>query len=262
VPDPRCQTPGSYYASSQATPTSFRPKPVFYLPLLAPYLVLAAVAWWRVRAERRSELGMLAWTWAAVHLAVLAASLVLGRAAAYPRHLTFVQPLAACWVAVGLVEAARRLPVRLGQAAAAGVVWLLSVQGPALANMQSDPRYQSYRYDLAAQFVRSHFRAGDAVVYVPDGTFLAFEYYFRPGGKRLEVRVEPRTYGDAEWIALFRKALEPLGPEDGRVWVVATAPGPPAGESALASALRERGYDLLGHRSFPGLRVTLAARRR
>lgn len=255
---------GGYWPGTFTYHTSFRLPAVQYVPLLAPYLLFGAAAT-RAREEPeegRAALGLLAWTWAVVHVGVLAVSVLLGWVAAYPRHLVFVQPLAACLVGVGVVRASRLLP--FPQAAVVGLasVWLLTLQAPAVAAMQSDPRYQTYRYDRAAQFVRAGYRPGDAVLYVPDGTALAFEYYFRPPGRRVEVRVEPRAYRAEEWGQLFRDSVRELGAKDHRVWVVTTSPAPPAGEAALRSVLRDRGYELVAERVFPGLRVALAIRRR
>lgn len=252
---------GGYWPETFTYHTSYRPDPLRLVPLVAPYLLFAAIATCSVRAEAGRRLGLLAWMWGMVHGGVLLASLGLGWAAAYPRHLAFVQPLAACWIAVGVVEAVRLLPVRPRVAVVGAAAWLLSIQVPAVEALQSG-RYETYRYDLAARFVAAAYRPGDAVVYVPDGTSLAFEYYFRPAGKRMEVPVEPRPYRPEEWPPLFRDALRRLRPEDARVWVVTTAPAPPAGEAALRSALREAGYQMVGDRVFPGLKVSLAVRRR
>lgn len=255
------QTFGGYWPDTFTYHTSFRPDPLRLVPLVAPYLLFAAAATQALRSRRTDGLSLSAWTWGAVHGGVLLVSLVLGWVAAYPRHLVFVQPLAACWVAAGLVEAVRMLPVRPSVALVGAAAWLLSLQGSAVGALQSG-RYETYRYDLAARFVAAAYRPGDAVVYVPDGTSLAFEYYFRPPGKRLEVDVEPRPYRREEWLPLFREALHALGPQDRRVWVVTTSPAPPLGEAALRLALTEAGYEVVGDRAFPGLKVSLVVRQR
>lgn len=252
---------GGYWPETFTYHTSFRGPVFLYVPLLIPYVGFAA-ATAGLRCWRSCDgLRVVGWTWTTVHVAILCLSFALGWAAAYPRHLAFLQPLAACWVAVGLVEVSRTFRLR-SLAAALGLLWILSLQGPALAAMQSDPRYQSYRYDLAAQFVRSSFRPGDAVVYVPDGTSLAFEYYFQPPGRRLEIRVEPRRYRPEEWGPLFDRGLRGFSGREQRVWIVTTAPAPPAGEVALRTALEEQGYEVVGDRVFAGLKVSLAVRKR
>jgi len=252
---------GGYWPDTFTYHTSFRGSVFLYVPLLVPYGLFAAATVALAGRERSEGLRLVRWTWMTAFVAILGLSLAMGWAAAYPRHLTFLQPLAACWVAVGLVELSRALRLR-SRAAGLGVLWLLSLQGPALVAMQSDPRYQSYRYDLAARFVQSAFRAGDAVVYVPGGTSLAFEYYFRPPGPRVEVRIQPRPYRPEEWRPRFDRGLRALVGQVQRVWTVTTAPAPPAAEAALKEALGARGYRVVGERAFPGLKVSLAVRAR
>ncbi len=113
--------------------------------------------------------------------------MVRGGVAAYPRHLVFLEPFAAILlVATGIVTLLTAFAAARKGLLALLVCLLVAAFGyPAVA--QTNPAYQLYRYDLAADFVKARYMPSDAVVYYPAGTDLAFRHYFSPPGEQIAV---------------------------------------------------------------------------
>ena len=233
----------------------------YYGILLFPFLALATAglsALGRIDRPGRS-LVLLSWT---VPLGVVVAgSLATGYVAAYAYHLNFLQPFMALVVGAGVVRlrdevaAAPRAVVIVGAA-----LIVAAFIAPAVDNLQTNPAYQAYRYDQAARFVRTQYRPGDAVVFIPLGTYRGFGFYFAPPGKRLGVPVTAQTFNREALRKPIAQLAAQLGPQDTRVWLVYTLPLPEGTLEDLLLAIEARGYRRTAISDFRGVFVGLLVR--
>ena len=214
------------------------------LLLLLPFvglLGLGIAALGRVNAPARL---LVLLSWGGPLLLVVCASFARGVIAAYPRHLVFLEPFAAMLLAGAIVEVWRRLsaiPLRPAVVPAAACLLLAAFGYPAVA--QFNPATQYYHYDLAAGLVQSHYQRGDAVVYFPAGTQLAFRYYFAPPGPEVRVVADRHAWSRAAFQPAIQTAADAAAAGGaGRIWLVYSLPWPKGSLSDLVRALEERGY--------------------
>ena len=245
---------GNYHAIGVGLPFTYA------LLLLVPFLALMGVgiaAFGQADKAARLLIGL---CWACPLVLVMLASVAQGGIAAFPRHLVFLEPFAALLLAGGIVQ------VWYATAAAPGVVrpllgcLLIAAFGyPAMA--QFNPVSQYYRYDLAAGFVQARYRPGDALVYFPAGTDLAFRYYFSPPGPQIHVLTERDRWSRAALQPAIRKAADSVAvPRIDRVWLIYSLPWPRGSLSDLVQAVTEKNYRAGPSWDFRGLWVTLLTR--
>ena len=100
-----------------------------------------------------------------------------------------------------------------------------------------------YRWDLAAQLIRTEIRPGDILVYFPGVMSEPLAYYYQPHAP--QVFVTPSSHGWTERdvepgikdaIGLIVKGSYP------RVWMVFSTPWPPGSLEAFVSELKQAGY--------------------
>jgi len=213
--------------------------------------------------SHRNAAWLVASCWAIPLIAAFAVSFLLGKVAAYTYHLTYVQPFAAVLAAGSMVrlwstgEVTRRRLFSLGAA-----VILLSYSAAGASAVWRDPRYQPFRPDLVAGYLRRLSREDDTVVYMPQGMRRAVELYYVPPARVAEIR-----FGLAAWVrgdiqGSVIAAREALANARSRVWVVAGYPLPPGVVEEVAKAARELGYVLGPVAKFGGVRVGLLVKRR
>lgn len=207
--------------------------------LLCGLLALGAGALGRINRAGRQ---LIALSWMGSLVLLLAASLVLGKAAAYPRHLVFLEPFAALLLAGGIVQLRAWTATR--PQAWTALLWICCAGAfayPAIA--QANPAYRYYHYDLAAAYVRAHYAATDVVVYFPAGTDLPFRYYFNPTGEQIAVLPDRRQWSrDALRPAILKTASFVAVHGFQRIWLIFSGPWPKGSLSDLVRALGERGY--------------------
>ncbi|HET7264641.1 MAG TPA: glycosyltransferase family 39 protein [bacterium] len=214
----------------------------FDLGLVLPWcglLMLGAGALGRINRAGRQLVGL---SWMGPLVLLLAASLVLGKAAAYPRHLVFLEPFAALLLAAGIVQLRAWTATR--PQAWTVLLWICCASAfayPAVA--QANPAYRYYHYDLAAAYVRARYAAADVVVYFPAGTDLPFRYYFNPTGEQIVVLPDRRQWSrDALRPAVLKTARFVAAHGFEHIWLVFSGPWPKGSLSDLVEALGERGY--------------------
>jgi uncharacterized membrane protein len=211
--------------------------------MLAPFAALMVAGWvalGRVSKPARSLVGL---SWTVPLLLLIVASLAAGRAAAFPRHLVFLQPFAGVLLASGIMSLRKLAPATLGAVApAAAALFTLMFVFPAVYNVQANPHYQYYRYDALAGYVATHYKKGDAVVYFPAATSLPFRYYFTPPGRQVFITLKHewsrsayRGTGGHVAAALAQRKVE-------RVWLVFSEPLPPGSVSEVVGAFRAKHY--------------------
>ncbi|MDR7417248.1 MAG: glycosyltransferase family 39 protein [Armatimonadota bacterium] len=233
-----------------------------YQPLLVfPFAVLAAAGVGELWRRDRGGCGLLILCWALPVAVFVLASLVLRREAAYFYHLAHLQPFVAVALGsgiVGLREAARRAsPFLVSALAAAGVLLFL---WPAIDNLQGNPAYQGFRYDLAARHLRAHYRPTDVVVYYMGGAQAALHRYFDPPGPEIAIDPDVRRWNREAMREHFQEAVRLLRPEHRRIWLVLVSPVPPGSTEDLVRGLESRGYRRGPLHDFNGVRVGLMYR--
>ncbi|MDR7438258.1 MAG: glycosyltransferase family 39 protein [Armatimonadota bacterium] len=233
-----------------------------YQPLLVfPFAVLVAAGVGELWRRDRASCGLLGLCWALPVAVFVLASLVLRREAAYFYHLAHLQSFVAVAMAVGIVglqEAVRRAsPFLVSAVAAAGVLLVL---WPAVDNLQGNPAYQGFRYDLAARHLRAHYRPTDVVVYYMGGAQSALHLYFDPPGPEISIDPDVRRWNREALRQHFQEAVRLLRSEHRRVWLVLVSPVPPGSVEDLVLALEARGYRPGPLHDFNGVRLGLLAR--
>jgi uncharacterized membrane protein len=234
-----------------------------YQPLLVfPFAVLAAAGVEDLRRRDRAGCGLLCLSWALPVATFVLASLVLRREAAYFYHLMYLQPFVAVALGAGIVglrEVVQRAsPFLVSAVAAAGVLLFL---WPAIDNLQGNPAYQGYRYDLAASYLRTQYRSGDVVVYYMGGAQAALHRYFDPPGPEIAIDPDVRRWSREAMRRHFREAVRLLRPEHRRIWLILVSPVPPGSVEDLVRELESRGYRRGPIHDFNGIRVGLLVRR-
>lgn len=233
-----------------------------YQPLLVfPFAVLVAAGVGELWRRDRSSCGLLCLSWAFPVAVFLVASLAFRREAAYYYHLAHLQPILAVAVAAGIVglwEAVRRAsPFLVSAVAAAGVLLAL---WPAVDNLQGNPAYQGFRYDLAARHLRAHYRPTDVVVYYMGGAQSALHLYFDPPGPEITIDPDVWRWNREALRQHFQEAARLLQAEHRRVWLVLVSPVPPGSTEDLVRALEARGYRPGPLHDFNGVRLGLLVR--
>jgi len=232
-----------------------------YLPPLLPFAVGAVFG---VLVLRRGLGSLAPVLWLGGLLVAVAASAVLGRQAAYPRNLLFLQPFAAVTVAAGLGEVCRRVGGRAG-VLAAGALFAAAVapSWAGLQNLQSGhPAFDAYRFDRAAAYLSRQLGPRDLVVYFPTGVELAFGYYLDRPVRSVSLLLPVERWNEDEVRALAVQ-VRPYLRDGGRVWLVVSLPGPwtrlvrPLEDGLEAVGLRRTeardflGVQVLGYRRGP-----------
>jgi 4-amino-4-deoxy-L-arabinose transferase-like glycosyltransferase len=233
-------------------------------PFLLPLLPFAASWALGVVALARGRGGQVVAVWLGGVGLVLAASVAVGREAAYPRNLVFLQPLAAVVAAAGVVEASRRLGPGAGRLAAGGLA--LAVLGLSLVGLQNlqsgQPEFDRYRFDRAGRFVSERLRQDDLIVYFPTGVEHAFGYYLTRPARAVSLMLPVSEWSEPEVASLARRLDPFLRETKGWVWVVTSLPG---GWTRLVGPLlrrlEERGLRRADVRDFLGVQVLVYARR-
>ena len=240
-------TPG-YLGSLTATPA------LNSLLLAGPFLLFAAVGA-RTAAHRRAATLLLV-SWLCPLGVVLAASVVLGRVAAYDYHVSYLQPYLAVLVGAGLVSTALRVGSKSWRAVLlAFAVLLVGFHAVAIRNLTGDPRYEGYRFDLAAQVLERESRTGDVTIYFNEVGFRVVRLYWQPRGPYIRVLPDPRRWSRQETRVLLEKAVAALGPAHRRVWLVLTVPIPEGSAEELVNLLRHKGYRETKWAAFGGVAV-------
>ena len=216
-----------------------------WLAGLAPVTLL--VPGFLALRQRNAQAGFLfTLCWLVPVGAAVAASFLVGKVAAYAYHLTYVQPVAAVAVAAGVAEVwspRDRSPRCVTQVLAA--VGVLVYAASAADGAWRDLRYQPFRYDLAADYLRSLHRKQDMVLYVPQGMRRVMRYYFEPTGREVQLALPLAAWGPKAHQARqrFRDAVAAaLRASSQRVWVVASPPSPPWVPEIIEQAAVESGY--------------------
>lgn len=240
-------TPG-YLNSLTATPA------LNSLLLAGPFLLFAAVGA-RTAAHRRAATLLLV-SWLCPLGVVLAASVVLGRVAAYDYHVSYLQPYLAILVGAGLVSTALRVGSGSWRTVLlAFAVLLVGFQAVAIRNLTGDPTYEGYRFDLVAQVLERESRAGDVTIYFNEVGFRVVRLYWQPRGPYIRVLPDPRRWSRKETRVLLEKAVAALGPGHRRVWLVLTVPVPEGSAEDLVNLLRRKGYRETKWAAFGGVTV-------
>jgi uncharacterized membrane protein len=245
---------GSYYTIGSGLPLTDN------LLVLLPFLALlgaGVVALGRVNARARLLVGL---SWAGPLVLIVLVSVARGGIAAYPRHLVFLEPFAALLVAAGIVHL-RTFLAAAPRAVVPPLAFLLIVAFGYPAVAQANPAYQYYRYDLAAEYVRTHYTPGDAIVYFPGGTDLPFRYYFSPPGAQIVILTDRRHWSRTALQSPIRQAADSVAAHGvERVWLVYSLPWPRGSLSDLVQALNERTYRESPSQDFRDLWVMLLVR--
>jgi len=234
-----------------------------YQPLLvSPFAVLAAAGVEDLWRRDRAGCGLLCLSWALPVATFVLASLVLRREAAYFYHLMYLQPFVAVALGAGIMglrEAVQRAsPFLVSAVAAAGVLLFL---WPAIDNLQGNPAYQGYRYDLAASYLRRQYRPGDVVVYYMGGAQRAIHQYFDPPGPEVAIGADRYRWSRKAVQPRFREVADLLKPGHRRVWLVLVPPVPDGSVEDLVQAIETKGYRRGPIHDFNGIRVGLLVRR-
>ncbi len=231
--------------------------------LVVPFALLAltgaAVLWTR----NRDAALLIACAWGAGFGAWVILSAATGHVAAYPRHFVFLQPFLAVLLGAGIVGVGDVIGgVRRTVAAGGVAVLVLFFLWPALSNLQGNPDYQSFRYDRAAELVRSLYRPGDALVFYQGGAQRVFQEYFNPGG--LQIAIDPQfdRWTRAGMRPLLQSAVKSLQGTRGRVWVVLAWPYPPDSPLDLIEAVERFGYRRATRQNFNGVEIVVLVRER
>ncbi|HET8679716.1 MAG TPA: glycosyltransferase family 39 protein [bacterium] len=232
-----------------------------YVPLLVPFVLLAAIGYGALGTINRSARMLIVLSWAIPVALVVAVSFAAGGIAAYYYHLNFLAPFLAFALAAGVVHfrdivtTAPRPLVTLGAA-----IGVLAFVAPAVENLQSNPSYQSYRYDNAARLVRKLYQTGDVVIFLPGGVSKAFHFYFDPPGKEFGIAVVRGGWTRQALQEPIREVTQSLGPNDKRVWLVYGPPIPEGAVDDLLKAIEGRGYKRAEVNDYRGIRVGLLVR--
>lgn len=236
--------------------------PVYDALLLLPFLallVVGAITLDRLNAPAQRLVGL---SWVVPLVLIILVSLARGGLAAFPRHLVFLEPFAAIGVAAGIVRLKQSLD--MGRAAFApkalapvlGSLLVIAFAYPAVA--QADPAHQLYRYDLAADFVRSRYKPGDVVIYFPAGTDLSFRYYFQPPGEQIVILADRRRWTRPSLRHSSQQAADYVAAHEvKRVWLVFSLPWPKGSLSDLVQALNTKKFHESPMQDFRDLWVML-----
>jgi mannosyltransferase len=234
--------------------------PQYGLLLVAPFVALLGAGIVFLGRLNTAPARLVALSWACPLSLVLLATAALRQIAAYPRHLVFLQPFAALLIAGGIVPAWRYAAAAGHGGRALGACLFVAAFGyPAVA--QFNLAAQHNRYDLAAGLVESRYQPGDAIVYFPAGTEMAFRYYFRPRGVQIRVLWSRTQWSREGFAPAIRRAADAVSASgSGRVWLVYSLPWPRGSLNDLVQALVAKDYRPGPSWDFHDLWVTLITR--
>lgn len=250
---------GSYYMVGTGL------APAYDVLLLLPFLALLVAGAFTLGRLNTPAQRLVGLSWVVPLVLIVLVSLARGGLAAFPRHLVFLEPFAAIGVAAGIVRLGQSLAT--GRTAVApkvlvpvlGSLLVIAFTYPAIA--QADPAHQLYRYDLAADFVRSRYKSGDVIIYFPAGTDLPFRYYFRPPGEQIVILADRRRWTRPALHHSIKKAADYLAAHEvERVWLVFSLPWPKGSLSDLVQALNARKFHESPMQDFRDLWVMLLIR--
>jgi len=253
------QTFGGYIAHMGTYHTVGGSLAAYHPLLLFPFLVLMAAGVFALGRVNRSARALVGLSWLIPLVAIVLASMIMGRMMAFPRHLIFLQPFAAVFVAAGVVhlrEAVVAMPGVL--VPLLGVLLLTTFAYPAVNEAQWNGAYQLYHYDLAAKFVRALYNSGDAVIYFPAGISLALHYYYTPPGEQIYIEVDPHRWSrTVTQPAIHRAAASLAARKVHRAWLIYSHPVPPGSLEDLTAAFKEQHFNQGPVEEFQGVWVTL-----
>ncbi|MGH2403295.1 MAG: glycosyltransferase family 39 protein [bacterium] len=255
------QTFGGYVLNAVSYHTTQTLELKYYGLLLFPFVALAGIGFRALGAINAPARSLVALCWAVPAALAVIASLAFGKVVAYHYHLNFLMPFLALFVAAGVVNVRDAVAEAPGQLVTLGAaVGILVFMAPAVENLQGNPEYQFYRYDLAARLVKNLYQEGDVVVYLPRGVTRGFHFYFDPPGKELGVPLEREKWTRESLQSAIREVAQSLGPEDRKVWLIYSPPIPEGSLDDLLDAIEEKGYKRTIVNDFKGLRVGLLVR--
>ncbi len=250
---------GSYYMVGTGLPLTSN------VLLLLPFLALLVAGAFTLSRLNTPALRLVGLSWVVPLVLVVIVSLARGGVAAFPRHLVFLEPFAAIGVAAGIVRlreslvTARTAGARRVLVPVLGSLVVIAFSYPAVA--QADPAYQLYRYDLAADFVRSRYKSGDVVIYFPAGTDLPFRYYFQPPGEQIVILADRRRWTRPALRHSIQQAADYVATHEvERVWLVFSLPWPKGSLNDLVQALNARKFHESPMQDFRDLWVMLLIR--
>ncbi len=237
---------------------AFKYQPV----LLLPFLVLIGAGTFALGRINRPARSLVVLSWMSPMVLIVLVSLAIGHIAAYTRHLVFLQPLAALLVAGGIVHLRDALVAApRGLVPLLGGLLVLTFVYPAVDDAQENPQYQYFSYSQAAKLVKEQYQPGDTILYFPDGTELAFRYYFNPPGIQLAIPVQHLRFTQAAVGPAIRLAAEYVAAhQSNRVWLIVSRPWPGDSVNALRRALSEKQFREGPVEDFNGVYVELLAR--
>lgn len=221
-------------------------------------LALSLIGFLRSRRIRGDAASLAGASWAVPIAAAVAVSLAMGKVATYAYHLTYLQPYLAVLTAAA-VEGAWKpgTPRRAVTLLAAAAVVSYAAAGADAA--WRDRRYQPFRYDLAAGYLRRLYRPGDAVVYAPQGLRRVMHYYYQPQGPELQLFLDPSKREASREAARAVRGF--LAGRPSRLWLVVTPPLPADLPEAVGRELIGAGYVQGPSAFFGAVRVDLFVRR-
>jgi 4-amino-4-deoxy-L-arabinose transferase-like glycosyltransferase len=227
--------------------------PIEELAILLPFLL---ALWWGLRSPAfHGRAAALVGTLFVMPIGVMYV-VSLREPMFYMRWFSFLGPFYAMLMAAGVLALADRFRGQRDRVVALMVIGLLAYSVPVLSRYYFDTNYRLYNWRAAAEFVRTHVRPGDFLLYNGSAAQIAFTYYYHGHNDSLELTPvealpEPnrRATFDAAWVTRL-SARYP------RVWVITTLPFSPAMQQRLQSDL-QTGYRLVRIDDFKAVWVTL-----
>jgi uncharacterized membrane protein len=256
------QTFGGYlfntvsYHSAQALPLKA------YALLLSPFVALTSIGYAALGKLNRPARSLIALSWVIPVVLVVLISLAVRKVFAYHYHVNFLTPFLALFLAAGVVHLRDRVTGIPGPLVTLGAaIVVLAFVAPAIENLQGNPAYQFYRYDLAGQLVKKLYQPGDVVVFLPRGVSRGFHFYFDPPGREFGIPLDRERYSRQALRDAINDVAQSLTPEDRKLWLVYSPPIPQGTVEDLLQALERQGYQRAAVNDFKGLRVGLLVRR-
>jgi mannosyltransferase len=162
----------------------------------------------------------------------------------YPRYFSFLTPMYAIVVAMGIVVLCRRISAASWRAAVLiATLCILVLNAWVLDEYYANPRLSRFDWRGAARLVSALARPEDVVVVVPSLAHLVFGYYFR-GPQRIEFLTPRETLNAGLQRAIMDPGADPgqrvffkgLAARHEVMWLVATGPMAKDAEDRLRTA--------------------------
>ena len=254
------QTFGGHLLGTPAYQDRGLPSPLWTV-MVAPFVALLLLGG-RTAVGSNGGVVLLA-SWLVPVVLVVVASAILNKVAAYQYHLSYLQPYAACLLALGGRAIVYRVRTHERRATALGLVILvLGYVGPAAVVVQRGER-EVYRFDAAARWLNARQARGDVTMYYVHTGHAVLRRYLASKGPEIVISVSAHRWTLEENRELLRGAVALLGAQHKRVWLVLTPPFPPGSVEELIRLLGERGYRAGGRGvAFGEVRIQLFERRR